>query len=83
MTAPMPSNAPDLQRNQAELQDLRWVAQRMIVSHDRSAARLAAISQTPTVLPSICLCSLCRHARPWVTEEPRYCAGLDEREVVS
>jgi len=71
----LPANAPQLIRDQAELQDLRWVAQQLLSSHDRYASRTSPANQ--------CLCSLCRHARPWVAPEPRFCAGLDDREVVS
>jgi len=71
---------------QAELQDLRWVAQQMVSSHDHAAARMSdALTGTNAIMevPRICLCALCRHARQWVTPEPRYCDQLDEREAVS
>lgn len=75
MTHPMPAEAPALIRHQAELQDLRWVAQQLVSSHDRYAQRTGAFSQ--------CLCSLCKHARPWVEPGPRFCAGMDEREPLT
>jgi hypothetical protein len=62
----MPTDAPALMRDQAELQDLRWIARHMLESHDRSAARLAA---SVDCLEPICFCSLCRHARPWVSAD--------------
>ena len=58
MSDPMPSDAPALMRDQAELTDLRWVAQQLVSSHDRFVQRTSKFSQ--------CLCSLCRHARVWL-----------------
>ena len=81
MTHPMPPNAPELMRTQAELQDLRWVAREILTDHDRAAALLSDMFSPD--LPRTCQCSLCRHARPWVVPEPRYCTELDERRAVS
>ena len=65
MSAPMPANFPDHQLAQAELTDLRWVADQILTTHDRSAASLA--ERNPGVgLPTECPCTLCRHSRPWV-----------------
>jgi hypothetical protein len=48
-----------------ELQDLRWVAMHILISHDRAALRLAnAVPEA--CLDKTCPCSLCRTARPWV-----------------
>lgn len=61
----LPLNTPQMQREQAELQDLRWVAYHVLSSHDRSAAKLA--DRFPEqALSHECPCALCRHSRPWV-----------------
>jgi len=71
----IPPDAPARIRAQAMLQDLTWVAEQLVASHDRYVQRTSKFSE--------CLCSLCRHARPWVTPTPRFCDQLDEREAVS
>jgi len=58
MTRPMPAQMASLQRSQAELADLRWVAVHLLKEH----ARLAK--------PHACLCSICRAATRGVPAPP-------------
>ncbi len=69
MTAPMPSNAPELMRDRAELDVARFVLPRFVQQHD-------------TMAHGTCLCPLCRQTRPFLPE-PRYCDQMDEREAAS
>jgi hypothetical protein len=57
----MPPNVPARIRDQAKLQDLIWVAEQLVACHDRYVRRTSKFSE--------CLCSLCRHARPWVSAD--------------
>lgn len=51
MTAPMPDNAPDLMRDQAELQELRHAVADEFDRHNHD---------------SVCPCLFCRRVVPWV-----------------
>jgi len=73
MTAPMPSNAPELIRDRARLDALDFVAPRFVAQHDAMARSQRF---------DLCLCPLCRMVRPFLPE-PRYCDQLDEREAAS
>jgi hypothetical protein len=60
---------PQLQHLKAKEDALTWVAEQMVRSHDHAARRMSeALTGTGEIVdvPRICLCSLCRHARPWV-----------------
>lgn len=75
MTAPVPPNTPQLLRDQAELEVLRWIVRRMFTAHQRMANNQKF---------DHCLCSDCQQARPFIPkEEPRYCSAIDEQEAVS
>lgn len=65
MSAPMPANATTLQRLQAELNDLRWVASHSMATHDHAAKALAE-KFPDRGLSDLCVCSTCRRSRPWV-----------------
>lgn len=73
MTAPMPPNAMDLIHEAAKLATYSFIVERQYSEHQRMAWSQKF---------DRCLCSSCQAVRPFI-EDPRYCAGLDERERVS
>ena len=60
MTHPMPTTAPALMRDRAELDTLRGIVRRMFAEHARMA-RIDGFEQ--------CMCSDCRSARPFIPVE--------------
>lgn len=74
MSAMVPSNTPQLMRDQAELDTLRWIVRRMFAAHQRMANSQRF---------DHCLCSDCQQARPFMPDDLRYCSEVDEREEAS
>jgi hypothetical protein len=70
----MPSNAPAFMRDRARLAAFDFTVPRFVAQHD-------AMAQNQRF--DVCLCPLCRMARPFLTPEPRFCDQMDERERVS
>ncbi len=58
MSHPMPTDAPKLMRDMAEVVELRHVAQELLKEHALIAA------------PFACLCPTCRRASAWVPAPP-------------
>jgi hypothetical protein len=71
----LPFDFPQMHRDRAELEVLRWIVRRMFAAHHRMANSQKF---------DVCLCSDCQQARPFIpVEEPQFCTELDEREAVS